>query len=74
MVNPAARRDKSSPIHGMSILDVDKAKYIIIKRSLKPGFAGIDNELHYEPKNAMLYGDARAVLSRLVEELKTAAG
>jgi NAD(P) transhydrogenase subunit beta len=74
VVNPAARHDKASPIYGMPILDVDKAKHIIIiKRSLKPGFAGIDNELYYDPKNTMLYGDAKAVLSKLVEELKTAA-
>jgi NAD(P) transhydrogenase subunit beta len=74
VVNPAARHDKASPIYGMPILDVDKAKHIIIiKRSLKPGFAGIDNELYYDPKNTMLYGDAKAVLSKLVEELKNAA-
>ena len=74
VVNPAARHDKSSPIYGMPILDVDKSKHIIIiKRSLKPGFAGIDNELYYDPKNTMLYGDAKAVLAKLVEELKTAA-
>ena len=74
VVNPAARHDKSSPIYGMPILDVDKAKHIIIiKRSLKPGFAGIDNELYYDPKNTMLYGDAKAVLAKLVEELKSAA-
>jgi NAD(P) transhydrogenase subunit beta len=74
VVNPAARHDKSSPIYGMPILDVDKAKHIIIvKRSLKPGFAGIDNELYYDPKNTMLYGDAKAVLTKLVEELKSAA-
>jgi NAD(P) transhydrogenase subunit beta len=74
VVNPAARHDKSSPIYGMPILDVDRAKHIIIiKRSLKPGFAGIDNELYYDPKNMMLYGDAKAVLTKLVEELKSAA-
>jgi len=74
VVNPAARHDKASPIYGMPILDVDRARHIIIiKRSLKPGFAGIDNELYYDPKNAMLYGDAKAVLSKLVEELKSAA-
>jgi proton-translocating NAD(P)+ transhydrogenase subunit beta len=74
VVNPAARHDKSSPIYGMPILDADKAKHIIIiKRSLKPGFAGIDNELYYDPKNTMLYGDAKAVLGKLVEELKSAA-
>jgi NAD(P) transhydrogenase subunit beta len=74
VVNPAARHDKSSPIYGMPILDVDKAKHIIIiKRSLKPGFAGIDNALYYDPKNTMLYGDAKAVLTKLVGELKSAA-
>jgi NAD(P) transhydrogenase subunit beta len=74
VVNPAARHDKSSPIHGMPILDVDRARHIIIvKRSLKPGFAGFDNELYYDPKNMMLYGDAKAVLTKLVEELKSAA-
>jgi NAD(P) transhydrogenase subunit beta len=74
VVNPVARHDKSSPIYGMPILDVDKAKHIIIiKRSLRPGFAGIDNELYYDPKAMMLFGDAKGVLSRLVEELKQAA-
>jgi len=74
VVNPAARHDKTSPIYGMPILDVDKAKHvIIIKRSLKPGFAGIDNELYYDPKTMMLFGDAKGVLSKLVEELKTQA-
>ena len=74
VVNPAARHDKTSPIYGMPILDVDKAKHvIIIKRSLKPGFAGIDNELYYDPKTMMLFGDAKSVLSKLVEELKTQA-
>jgi NAD(P) transhydrogenase subunit beta len=74
VVNPVARHDKTSPIYGMPILDVDKAKHIIIvKRSLKPGFAGIDNELYYDPKTMMLFGDAKSVLSKLVEEMKTAA-
>jgi proton-translocating NAD(P)+ transhydrogenase subunit beta len=74
VVNPAARHDKSSPIYGMPILDVDKAKHvIIIKRSLKPGFAGIDNELYYDPKTMMLFGDAKNVLSKLVEEVKAQA-
>jgi proton-translocating NAD(P)+ transhydrogenase subunit beta len=71
VVNPAARHDRQSPIYGMPILDVDKARHvIIIKRSLNPGFAGIDNELYYDPKTLMLFGDARAVLTRLVQELK----
>ena len=74
VVNPAARHDKASPIYGMPILDVDKAKHVIIvKRSLKPGFAGIDNELYYDPKTMMLFGDAKNVLSKLVGELKTQA-
>ena len=74
VVNPAARHDKQSPIYGMPILDVDRSRHIIIiKRSLKPGFAGIDNELYYDPKTMMLFGDAKAVLSKLVEEMKRAA-
>jgi NAD(P) transhydrogenase subunit beta len=74
VVNPAARHDKASPIYGMPILDVDKAKHvIIIKRSLNPGFAGIDNELYYDPKTMMLFSDARSALTQLVAELKHAA-
>ena len=74
VVNPAARHDQQSPIYGMPILDVDKARHVIIvKRSLKPGFAGIDNELYYDPKTMMLFGDAKGVLSKLVEEMKQAA-
>ena len=74
VVNPAARHDKTSPIYGMPILDADKAKYVVLmKRSLNPGFAGIDNELYYDPKTMMLFGDAKKVLTRLVEELKTNA-
>jgi NAD(P) transhydrogenase subunit beta len=73
VVNPAARHDKTSPIYGMPILDVDKARHVILlKRSLKPGFAGIDNELYYDPKTTLLFGDAKAVLSQLVEQLKHA--
>jgi NAD(P) transhydrogenase subunit beta len=72
VVNPAARHDKASPIYGMPILDADKARHVVLmKRSLNPGFAGIDNELYYDPKTTMLFGDAKQVLSRLVEELKT---
>jgi NAD(P) transhydrogenase subunit beta len=68
VVNPAARHDKSSPIYGMPILDADKAQHvIIIKRSLNPGFAGIDNELYYDPKTTMLFADAKSALSKLVE-------
>jgi len=71
VVNPAARTDKSSPIFGMPILDADKAKSIIVlKRSMAAGFAGIENELFYDPKTAMLFGDAKASLSGLVGEIK----
>jgi NAD(P) transhydrogenase subunit beta len=71
VVNPAARTDKSSPIYGMPILDADKAKTIIVlKRSMAAGFAGIENELFYDPKTSMLFGDAKASLSALVGEIK----
>jgi len=71
VVNPAARTDRSSPIYGMPILDVDKARHIVvIKRSMKPGFAGIDNALYTDPKTFMLFGDAKDALRRLVEALR----
>jgi NAD(P) transhydrogenase subunit beta len=71
VVNPAARSDPASPIYGMPILDVDRAKSVIVlKRGKGAGFAGIENELFYHPKTAMLFGDAKASLSRLVTELK----
>ena len=71
VINPAARYDKSSPIYGMPILDADKARNIIVvKRSLKPGFAGIDNEIYYDPKTYMFFGDARNAISKLVEAVK----
>jgi proton-translocating NAD(P)+ transhydrogenase subunit beta len=71
VVNPAARTDRSSPIYGMPILDVDKARHIIvIKRSMKPGFAGIDNALYTDSKTFMLFGDAKDALRRLVEALR----
>jgi NAD(P) transhydrogenase subunit beta len=74
VVNPAARTDKSSPIYGMPILDADRAKHVIvIKRSLNPGFAGIDNALYYDPKTYMLFGDAKGAVAKLVEALKAAA-
>src|SRR5579863_8724561 len=70
VTNPAARNDKSSPIYGMPILDVDKARTVmVIKRSMSPGFAGIDNELYYLPKTLMLFGDARAFVGDIVREL-----
>jgi len=71
VVNPAARTDPASPIYGMPILDADKAKHIVIlKRSMKPGFAGIENELFYDPKAMMLFGDAKDSISKLVAAVK----
>jgi NAD(P) transhydrogenase subunit beta len=71
VVNPAARTDPASPIYGMPILNVDRAhSVIVLKRSMNAGFAGIENAL-YEPKTAMLFGDAKASLSKLVAEMKT---
>ena len=71
VVNPAARSDPSSPIYGMPILDVDRAKSVIVlKRSMNPGFAGIENQLFYEPRTSMLFGDAKSSLTRLVSEVK----
>jgi H+-translocating NAD(P) transhydrogenase subunit beta len=71
VVNPAAKTDPSSPIYGMPILDVELAKNIIInKRSMSAGYAGIDNLLFYHPKNSMLFGDAKDVLTKLVAEIK----
>jgi H+-translocating NAD(P) transhydrogenase subunit beta len=71
VVNPAARRDPSSPIYGMPILNVDQAKHVIVmKRGMSPGFAGIENELFYEDRTSMLFGDAKASLTKLVSEVK----
>jgi NAD(P) transhydrogenase subunit beta len=71
VINPAARHDESSPIYGMPILNVDYARHvIIIKRSLNPGFAGIDNELFYESKTLMYFGSAREKTQELVAEVK----
>jgi proton-translocating NAD(P)+ transhydrogenase subunit beta len=68
VVNPAARHDKGSPIYGMPIIDADKAKTIIaIKRSMNPGFAGIDNELYYDDKTLMAFGDAKQVIGDVVK-------
>jgi H+-translocating NAD(P) transhydrogenase subunit beta len=70
VTNPAARHDKSSPIYGMPILNTDHARTVmVIKRSMNPGFAGIDNELYYMDKTLMLFGDAKAFLSSVVKEL-----
>jgi NAD(P) transhydrogenase subunit beta len=71
VVNPAARTDPSSPIYGMPILNADRARSILVlKRSMNAGFAGIENELFYDPKTAMLFGDAKASLTKLVAEIK----
>ncbi|MFZ0887125.1 MAG: NAD(P)(+) transhydrogenase (Re/Si-specific) subunit beta [Candidatus Binataceae bacterium] len=71
VTNPAARHDTASPIYGMPILDVDKARTVmVIKRSLNPGFAGIDNELYYMDKTLMLFGDAKAFVGSIVRELQ----
>ena len=71
VVNPAARHDQKSPIYGMPILDVDKAANVIVmKRSMRSGFAGIENELFYEPKTSMLFGDAKETADGLVAAVK----
>ena len=71
VTNPAARSDPSSPIHGMPILNVDHAKNIVVlKRSMNPGFAGIDNPLFVDPKTAMLFGDAKSSVEALVTAVK----
>jgi H+-translocating NAD(P) transhydrogenase subunit beta len=73
VVNPAAREDKSSPIYGMPILDVDRAKSVIVlKRGMAAGFAGIENALFHAPATSMLFGDAKTSLMKLVAEVKNA--
>jgi NAD(P) transhydrogenase subunit beta len=72
VTNPAARNNKSSPLYGMPILEVDRAKSIIVlKRSMRPGFAGVDNDLYYNPKCMMLFGDAKESLNKLFAALKS---
>ncbi|HUP11942.1 MAG TPA: NAD(P)(+) transhydrogenase (Re/Si-specific) subunit beta, partial [Niastella sp.] len=71
VVNPAAKTDPSSPIYGMPILDVELSKNVIVnKRSMKPGYAGIENDLFFQPKTSMLFGDAKKVLQDLIGEIK----
>jgi NAD(P) transhydrogenase subunit beta len=75
VTNPAARTDASSPIYGMPILDVDKARTVmVIKRSMSPGFAGIDNPLYYLDNNLMLFGDAKQFVNSIVRELSGGGG
>ncbi len=71
VVNPAAKNDPTSPIYGMPILEVEDAKNVIVnKRSMKPGYAGIENDLFFQPKTSMLFGDAKKVLQDLCAEIK----
>jgi NAD(P) transhydrogenase subunit beta len=75
VVNPAARHDKNSPIFGMPIIDADKAKTVIaIKRSMNPGFAGIENELYYDDRTLMAFGDAKQVIGDVVKALSGEGG
>ncbi|MGH3342368.1 MAG: NAD(P)(+) transhydrogenase (Re/Si-specific) subunit beta, partial [Carbonactinosporaceae bacterium] len=72
VVNPAARNAPGSPIYGMPIVDVDRAQAVVfLKRSMRPGFAGIQNELLYDPKTTLLFGDAKESLSKVLAALKT---
>jgi len=73
VLNPAAKNDPASPIYGMPILDVEAAKSIVVlKRSMKPGYAGIENEIFYNPKTTMLFGDAKETVTQLVQAAKQA--
>jgi proton-translocating NAD(P)+ transhydrogenase subunit beta len=72
VVNPDARNNQGSPIYGMPILNVDDAQTVVVlKRSMNPGFAGIENPLFYNPKTVMLFGDAKESIVKLIEDVKT---
>ena len=72
VVNPAARNSPGSDIYGMPILNADQARNVVIpKRSMRPGFAGIDNELYYLPNTLMLFGDAKSFVTSLVKEVSS---
>jgi NAD(P) transhydrogenase subunit beta len=71
VVNPAAKTSPGSPIYGMPILTVGEARAVIfLKRSMRPGFAGIENELLYDPKTTLLFGDAKDSLTKVLQALK----
>jgi NAD(P) transhydrogenase subunit beta len=71
VVNPAARDDRTSPLYGMPILNADQAAHVVfMKRSMRPGFSGVDNALLYDPKTVLLFGDAKESLSKLVTAVK----
>ena len=72
VVNPAARSDTSSPIYGMPILDVDRSAHVfVLKRSMNPGFAGIQNELFFNDNTMMIFGDAKDTVLKLVEAVRS---
>jgi NAD(P) transhydrogenase subunit beta len=71
VTNPAARDDKASPIYGMPILNVDESQHVVVlKRSMKSGYAGIENMLFHDPKTSMLFGDAKTSLTELIAAVK----
>ena len=75
VVNPDARTNPQSELYGMPILDVDQARSIVVlKRSMRPGYAGIENPLFFDPKTAMLFGDAKASIVGITDELNTLGG
>jgi NAD(P) transhydrogenase subunit beta len=71
VVNPDARNNQGSPIYGMPILNVDQAQTVVVlKRSMNPGFAGIENPLFFNPKTVMLFGDAKESITKLIGDVK----